>query len=358
MASFYTVHRTDITAPSITVPKFSKNTSDLDITLAGKIRLEYGAELDQAYLNLLENFSCPESIATPGTPDLTKTSDDQLSTPTIGQLWFNSSRQKIYYWNGTAWVGTTNRGEYAANWGMIMHGQQLPKPVNATTGRIFEYNECIWSVAPSTFLGKPGYIACATDSNAVVTMRYRYAGGNKMMDGQANYLIIGIPGESDESPRPTPPAPSPTSSVTPTPTPSTTASMTPTPTPTSSLTPTPTQSLSPSPTPQPSISPTPAPSNTPQPTPSLTPQPTPPVTPSPTPAGRYEWVLNNSWAGQENHGCRPDDMDTGQAMDYANAYFQQYPCDQESLDAYFQVNWCDPGSPTSIGVYGWVCTIV
>ncbi|WAX21724.1 hypothetical protein [Stenotrophomonas phage RAS14] len=367
MASFYTVHRTDISAPSIEVPKFSRNTTDLGITLTGKINREYGEELDQAYLNVLENFACPEDSNNPGNPDLSKTSQEQLSRPTIGQLWYNSSKEKIFFWTGTIWTGTANRGEYAANWGRIYSGEQLPKPVNPVTGRVFEYSECIWSVSPAAFLGKPGYLACSTDSDAKVTMRYRYSGTNNIIGnpsdnpevhGIANFLIIGIPGVVEHDYGVSPPEPSSTSTPTPTPTPSTTPSSTVTPTPTASVTPTTTQSLSPTPTPAPSNSATPAPSSTPTMTPSSTPASTPPVTPSPTPAGRFDWVLTNSWAGQENHGCRPDDLDTGQALDQANAYFQQYPCDMESLGAYYQVNWCDPGSPTSIGVYGWECMII
>jgi hypothetical protein len=365
MASFYTVHRTDITAPSIQVPKFTLNTTALDIPLTGKINREYGQELDQAYLNVLENFACPE--ITPGVPDLSKTSQNQLSNPTQGQLWYNSTRNKIYFWTGTEWVGTANRGEYAANWGRIYSGEQLPRPVNPVTGKVFEYSECIWSVSPSVFLGKPGYLACSTDSEAKVTMRYRYAGTNNMVGnpsdnpevhGIANYLIIGVPGVVNHDYTEVPPLPSATATPTPSLTPSTTASTTPTPTPTNSVTPTTTQSLSPSPTPAPSNSSTPAPTATPTVTPSTTPQPTPPVTPSSTPANRFDWVLTNSWAGQENHGCRPDDLDTGGAMDQASEYFRQYPCDTESLGAYYQVNWCDPGSPTSIGVYGWECMII
>lgn len=367
MASFYTVHRTDITAPSIQVPKFSLNTTALDIPLTGKINREYGQELDQAYLNVLENFACPEDSNTPGTPDLTKTSQDQLSNPTQGQLWYNSSRDKIFFWTGTQWTGTSNRGEYAANWGRIYSGEQLPKPVNPITGRIFEYSECIWSVSPSVFLGKPGYLACATDSDAKVTMRYRYAGTNNIIGnpsdnpevhGIANYLIIAIPGVVKHDYTETPPLPSPTATPTPSLTPSTTASTTPTPTPTNSVTPTTTQSLSPSPTPAPSNSSTPAVTATPTVTPSTTPQPTPPVTPSPTPANQFDWQLNNYWSGQENHGCRVGEMTGSEADDYLRQYFQDNPCNESILGQEVSASWCEPGSPTSIGIYGYICAIV
>lgn len=292
----YIVNRTDSAAPSIDVQEKRIETS-LDVTLFGKIRLEYGERLNEDLLNVLENFACPavEDAATP-TPDLSETSNDQLSNPTIGQLWFNSTNQLIHFWTGTEWSPSTSREDVAANWGQVLHGQQLPRPVSPISGYVFPYEECIWSVAPSVFVGKIGYMACATDAQATVTMQYRLGGTNTIVSGLANYLIIGVRGhEFGPVPpitvTPTIPLPSPTATVTPTPTPSATATPTPTVTrtrtPSPSVTPTPAPSSTPAPTVSPTLTPTPGPTSTPvvssTPGPSATPTPAPSNTPAPSP---------------------------------------------------------------------------
>lgn len=285
--SDYNVKRTDIDAASIDIQSKRIDDTSLDVALFGKIRLEYGERLDEDLLNLLENFSCPaledsEEVS----PDLTHTSNHQLHHPTVGQIWFNSTAQLIYYWTGTEWLGSNSREDIAANWGQILHGEQLPRPVSPVSGYVFPYGECIWSVAPSVFVGKVGYVACATDAEANVIMEYRLSGGDTVIPGLANYLIIGVKGSSGAAgPWPQPPAPTPTRTVTPTP--SATATPSPTPTMTMTRTPSPTMTRTPSPTstPAPTVSrtltPTPVPSSTPAPTVSRTPAPT--VTPTPSP---------------------------------------------------------------------------
>lgn len=113
----YFVHRTDTTAPDVTVPEKRLNTTSLDVALVGKIRLEYGEALNESLLNVLENFACPELVGSnPVVPDLSETSKTQLSNPTIGQFWYNSTRGSIFYWTGTQWQPIPQREGYAANW--------------------------------------------------------------------------------------------------------------------------------------------------------------------------------------------------------------------------------------------------
>lgn len=301
--SDYIVNRTDIDAPSIDVQEKRVDSTSLDVALFGKIRLEYGERLNEDLLNVLENFSCPEvdNASTP-TPDITQTSNDQLTHPTIGQLWYNSTKELIHYWTGTEWVATTLREDVAANWGQIVHGQQLPRPVSPVSGYVFPYEECIWSVAPSVFVGKIGYMACATDAVANVTMQYRLGGTNDMVNGLANYLIVGVKGSAvQQGPWPTPPAPSPTATVTPTPTPTVTATVTmtvtPTMTPSATATPTPSVTRTPQPTASPTITPTPVPSNTPSATATPTPTPAPSNTPAPSPPPANPNGLPGSFGG-------------------------------------------------------------
>lgn len=273
----YTIHKTDITETPITVSEDTVITDVLDVSLIGQFKTNYGTEVNENMLNLLENFACPEVPHSGGpeasVPDLTKVSKEQLHRPTVGQFWYNSSRGLIYYWNGSNWINTPKRNQYAANWGMLYHGQQIPKPI-ASDGRVFDYPECIWSVSPAMFAAGIDTFNCNTDINANVFMQYRYANTETMVNGIANYLIIGIDENENQGPivRPPPivvsPTPSPTATLTPTPTatvtPSVTTSVTPsvtasiTPSVTSSATPTPTRAPTPTPTPVPSMTPTPS----------------------------------------------------------------------------------------------------
>lgn len=282
----YNIRHTDQTVPPITVSETEVTETALDVVLFGRINLEYGEKLDEDLLNLLENFACPEASTTTdfndATPDLTQTSKTQLHNPTIGQLWFNSNRATVYYWRGDVWWPIPLREYLAANWGIVMDGQQLPKPVSPITGHVFDYRDCIWSVAPAAYISKIGGANCATDANAVVTMKYRISGTNTVISGLANYLIIGIRGNYNYG-QIIPPI---EFTVTPTPTmtmtPEVTATPTPTPTQTATPTVTPTRTITPVASPQPSVSPTLTPTPTLSSTPTSTPGPS--STPTPTPS--------------------------------------------------------------------------
>lgn len=297
----YNVRYTDLNNRPITIPEGEVNDTSLDVVLFGRINPEYGEVLDEDLLNILENFACPEVSTTTGfetaTPDLDQTSKSQLQHPTVGQLWFNSTRDTVYYWRGDKWQPIPLREYYAANWGSVMDGQQLPKPVSPVTGYTFEYSDCIWSVAPAAFTSKFGNMTCTTDSNAVVDMKYRIAGTSTVIAGLANYLIIGIRGNynagQDGTPLPFTPTPTPTPTVTneasPTPTP------TATPAPTATRTPLP--STTPQPTPDPTVSPTVTPTRAATVTPTGTPPPSSTPAPSATPSPVNPLIGGNYSAG-------------------------------------------------------------
>ena len=282
--STYDVHYTDINVQPIVIQE-AETDSSTDITLFGRITLEYGQDLDQDLLQIFENFACPEAAgSTLGNshPDYTVNGND-LTKPTAGQLWYNSTRQLIYYWNASisTWVPLGGRGQYAANWGQIGDGNQIPAPINPYTGQAYPYSQCIWAVSPANIPSAFTYLLCTTDPEANVTMQYRAYGDIGMSSGTANFLIINIVGNINQgsvvnvtpatpaiSPTPTA-TPTPSKAVTPTPSPTPSATHTPTHTPAVSPTRTPAASATPSPTPQPSPTRTPAPSNTPA--PSVTP---------------------------------------------------------------------------------------
>lgn len=309
----YLINKTDSSVPPVVVPEKRINNTSLDVTLLGKIKREYGEALNEDLLNILENFACPQMTTGTVRPDTSLTSKNQLQNPTDGQFWYNTTDGLMYHWAGTAWTPIASREGYAANWGQVVNGQQLPKPVSPITGRIFNYNECIWTVSPAIVLGKVAYLNCNTDDNATVNMRYRYSGSSEFFNGTVNYLIIGLGDNATSGPYPAFPSPSVTPSVTPT------ISLSPTPTPTMTVTPSVTLSKTavPTPTPTPTMSATPPPSGTPTrtpvvsstPVPSSTPAPTstPTSTPTPTPRPALSTIIvggDYSAASQVNTGAQ------------------------------------------------------
>lgn len=271
----YNVKFTDVNVPPVIIDQGDLNTSDLSVALFGRINLEYGDLLNEDLLHLLEHFSCPEDPDQPGTPDLSVAVENTLSQPPEGQLWFNSTQRSPFIWNGEEWVAVGSSADYAANWGKIRHNQQLPLPVSSS-GYEFSYSECVWILTPSgitqTQLGANGfsYMVCTADESGLVNHRYTRNGDNIIVEGIANYVIIGIRNNNNNCapycyiPPPAPPsiAVTPTRTVTPTFTPSPAASATPTPTPAASATPSPTVSptrtVTPTPTRAPSITPSPS----------------------------------------------------------------------------------------------------
>jgi len=296
--SSYTIRKVDTNTSEITVNKGEINQTSVDLTLLGKRRREYGETFNENLLKLLENFSSPEDATNPGNPDPANTSGGVLANPTAGQVWHNSTADRLYQFTGAAWVALEELGDVAGNSGIISSGQQLPRPVSSYTGYVFPYEECSWIVSPRSFGTEPiEYMLCVTDDQANVTFEYLVEGMSDVRTSLVNYQIIGIRDNANlgiqvsPGPRPSPtPTPTPSSSTgltaTPTPTPSVGASQsaTPTPTPTPS-----TSGIAPSATPTPTPTPSQgaSQSTTPTPTPtssqSATPTPTPTSTTTPTP---------------------------------------------------------------------------
>lgn len=259
---------------------------NLDVTLFGRLRLQYGRDLNENFLHLLENFACPARNPSDPIdeqePDLSRALSDErpsplLSNPTIGQIWVNTSvlantagdstifeENGVPYiclgWDGTKfkWVPLGKFGaRIGANWGQIQDQNLIPPPVSPD-GYVFNYDECSWIVAPFNIPDRIESMECVTDSEVpFVTMNYRVVGASTNSSGIANYLIVGIKGNQNLGTLvdPATPTPTPTNSPTPTNTPGPgTPTVTPTPTNTPTGTPPP---------------PTSTPTNTPLPTASI-----------------------------------------------------------------------------------------
>lgn len=177
----------------IEVPEGGMNT-DFDISFPGRVRLEWGEEINEAFFNLLENFAALADPSDENMPDLDNTTNDKLSNPLQGQLWYNKTNGKLYNYTGTRWEPyTLSTQDYAANWGQVNHGEFLPNPITPD-GYVFPYSECIWSVSPFQYPQRFRGIRCDTDLiTSQVTMEYSFLNGNPTT-AAANYLIIGIKG--------------------------------------------------------------------------------------------------------------------------------------------------------------------
>ena len=198
----YILKHTDSNKLKISVPKSSLVVDEYDIALVGKTRLEYGEIFNENVLHVLENFACPEGA--PNIPDYTVAFASLLENPVEGQIWYNSTRERPYIFDGANWIPLGLQFDVAGNYGVILDGQSLPNPVNAQ-GYVFPYSECSWIVTPFNYLGEVDFMECFTDTNALVTMKYRISGSPPLISGMANYQIIGMKGNDSIGIPPIPP---------------------------------------------------------------------------------------------------------------------------------------------------------
>lgn len=280
----YQVYYTKEDKTPIIVPRSSVVTTSGDIVYIGKNRLEYGEVFNENVLHLLEHYAAPEDPNKAGFPLLSGVIAPLLSKPTVGQIWYNKTKGSPAVWNGISWIGFEQNDTVSGNSGVVLHGQQLPRPVSVD-GYTYDYSECSWVVSPFGF-SEPEriiFLSCYTDSQARVNMQYRRAGNPALLNGYATYQIIGIRDTKNHGvPFPTPNVPglTPTPTVTPTVTPSRTPGVSPTVTPTVTRTPGQTRSATPTPTVTRTETPVPSISRTNTPTPTPTPTITATITPS------------------------------------------------------------------------------
>lgn len=296
----YQVYYTKEDKSPIIVPRSSVVTQSGDVVYIGKNRLEYGEVFNENILHLLEHYAAPEDPNKADFPLLSAVIAPLLSRPTIGQIWFNKTKNVPYVWNGTKWFAFEQNDTVAGNSGVILHGQQIPRPIS-TDGYVYPYSECSWVVSPFGF-SEPQritFISCYTDSVAKVNMQYRRAGMLGLINGYATYQIIGIRDSKNNGvPFPTPNVPglTPTPTVTPTVTPSRTPGVSATVTPTVTRTPGQTRSATPTPTVTRTETPVPSISRTNTPTPTPTPTITATITPS-LPPPKYVDIYNQNVTG-------------------------------------------------------------
>lgn len=247
--TIYNIHYTEKSKPTINIDETEVNMTATDLEFFGRRRLQYGQDLNQNIMFLLEHFACPEDALHPGNPNTTiavnpsNSSIDftPLRNPTDGQIWYNSTQQRPFVWDASTnkWIPIAMEDDIAANWGIIYHGQQLPQPISSKTGYVFNYSECSWIVSPYQFPAQVDYMLCDTDANAFVNSLYSLNGDpSTILKGFATYLIVGIKGNINQGSLSPIPSATPTPQISPTPT--STPQVTPSPTPTSTPAATPT----------------------------------------------------------------------------------------------------------------------
>lgn len=256
----YIIYYTNLDKGTIQIRRSVLVVDELDIALIGKSRLEYGEIFNENILHLLENFACPESSDTPGTPDTTVAFGQLLENPAVGQVWYNKTQKKPFvYTDANGWMPIGSIQDVSGNSGVLGPDiRVLPLPMSKDGEYTFKPEECVWNVSPYYLPDEVDFVDCFTyvdGPNVKVTMDYRLSGNSDIISGYVNFQILGIRDnvnlgtvdcQSIVAPTPTPAVSNtPVPSVTPTPTesavitPSPTVTMTPSLTPT--ITPTPTE---------------------------------------------------------------------------------------------------------------------
>lgn len=182
--------------PDIHIQENSLNL-DTDIVLFGRKKLEYGQDMNTNLLRLLENFACPEDPTNVNWPytnlanSVSNTSKQALTTPVIGQLWFNKTRNCMNVFNGIRWVRIANDGDVSFNWGTLYDGENLPIP-DSTTGEPFTWGDCTWITAITNMNVIPDKTECFVNEFMQLTAKYTI--GSTTYSTSADFLVVAIRG--------------------------------------------------------------------------------------------------------------------------------------------------------------------
>jgi len=190
----YQIKYTDISKNDIPI---NENGIDYttDLTLFGRKRLEYGQDMNANLLHLLENFSCPEDSSNTNWPSVTHASNlsdtnkKLLTTPIIGQLWYNSTRKSLYIYNGTRWIKMSSKGDIAFNWGTLYDGEMIPIPAGEH-GYVFSLFECTWIPSITKLMFPVDKIDCSINQFGVLTAKYTV--GGVTYSTSADVLVVAI----------------------------------------------------------------------------------------------------------------------------------------------------------------------
>lgn len=119
-------------------------TTSFGIRVPGKNFAGYGEAVGQTLLHILENFASPNNGSNLPNPTNSAVS---LTSPAVGQLWYDTTNLKLRVWNGTVWAITSG----AAVKGPAPPSNPLEGDLwwNSTTKQLFAYDGANWLlVAP------------------------------------------------------------------------------------------------------------------------------------------------------------------------------------------------------------------
>ena len=176
-------------ATYIDIDTGGSNTTATDLTLVGRTR-EYGEVYDENILHLLENFASPE-VADTLSQSIFHAVPEVLINPIDGQTWFNNSRKLNYTYFRGRWLPQAYVGHAAANWGTVVNGTALPRPVGSD-GYVFPYSECAWVIAPAYIPAEHRGMTCTVNATTgVVTANY-WNNSGVVTPFEVFYHIIGV----------------------------------------------------------------------------------------------------------------------------------------------------------------------
>lgn len=185
----YNVKYTDNTIPEIEVPRRIFVNDILDITLIGKRTLEYGEELNENTLHLLEHFSCPSINDQENVPDPDSKLSSVLNNPTLGQLWYNNTGKYLCQWTGYQWIKFVRYGDISGNSGFLFDGEYIPIPKNRY-GEPSDISNCNINVNPAWFMDRANKYECFVDSDGKLNCKYFVEDKSLWKSTYATYIIL------------------------------------------------------------------------------------------------------------------------------------------------------------------------
>ncbi len=159
---------------------------DSDLRLYGMGALLWGEGVNENILRVAENWACDEKGGSPGVPqDETDLGPGRgITTPLIGQSWYNKTDENLYYYNGTLWVKSSAVGVSAAppasaTEGELWYDNSGTGGPCGTSNQLMIYNGATWDSVAQEYLPLcGGTLSGGIDmgTNAILNLAYPSAG--------------------------------------------------------------------------------------------------------------------------------------------------------------------------------------
>lgn len=185
----YKVKHTDATLLDIDIPKRIFIDDLVDITLIGKRTLEYGQELNENVLHLLEHFACPSLGSDELLPDPDEKLENVLNNPILGQMWYNTTERCLCVWTGMRWEKFTRYGDISGNSGFMFDGEYIPIPYNKH-GVKTSIENCSINISPMFFNAAPLEYSCFIESDGKLNCKYSNSISGGEVSTYASYVIL------------------------------------------------------------------------------------------------------------------------------------------------------------------------